>query len=132
MNFIKWLPIVGIVVCVQLGLATALRASPSYHVTDLGSLGGDYSVGLDVNNVGQVTGYSDLASGATHAFLYSGGVMTDLGTLGGTVSFGRSINDSGQVVGDSLSVGQLNYRYGFQPRLPIQWRHDDRLGHARR
>jgi len=76
-----------------------------YSVTDLGSLGGDYSVGLAVNASGQVTGYSSLTSGATHAFLYSGGVMHDLGTLGGTESYGRSINDSGQVAGDSLLSG---------------------------
>ena len=105
MNTIKCLSIIAIVVCVELGQTTALHATPSYHVVDLGSLGGNYSVGLDINNSGQVTGYSDTALGYTHAFLYSGGVMTDLGTLGGKVSFGRSINDSGQVVGDSLLSG---------------------------
>ena len=98
----RWIAGLVVVLVVEVGNAWG---AIQYTVTDLGSLGGDYSVGLDINNSGQVTGYSTLPSGATHAFLYSGGVMTDLGTLGGTESHGRSINDAGQVTGDSLLSG---------------------------
>jgi probable HAF family extracellular repeat protein len=97
----------------QLLPPSAAIGEPRYRVVDLGSLGGDYSVGLDVNNNGQVTGYSTTAAGHTHAFLYSAGVMTDLGTLGGTESYGRSINDNGQVVGDSLTSGGSTFSRAF-------------------
>ena len=78
----RW--IAGLVVVFDGGGCGNVWGAIQYTVTDLGSLGGGSSVGLDINNSGQVTGYSTLPSGATHAFLYSGGVMTDLGTLGGT------------------------------------------------
>src|SRR4051794_34524752 len=57
----------------------ALMAS----LVDLGTLGGADSLGLGINDSGQVVGQSDTADGHTHAFLYSQGVMADLGTLGG-------------------------------------------------
>jgi probable HAF family extracellular repeat protein len=76
-------------------------------VTDLGNLGGtDGNVPFDINNQGQVVGFSDLPGDMTsHAFLWQNGVMTDLGTLPGDVaSFGGSINSKGQVVGTSYDA----------------------------
>ena len=35
----------------------------------LGTLGGSWSTGLAINNAGQVTGYSEAAYGASHAFI---------------------------------------------------------------
>lgn len=102
---IKRLTVIVVAIWVQLSYVAAVDAVPSYTVIDLGSLGGDYSVGLDINDAGQVTGYSTLPSGHTHAFLHSAGVMIDLGTLGGTESYGRSINNAGRVVGSSLLSG---------------------------
>jgi probable HAF family extracellular repeat protein len=72
----------------------------SYTITNLGSLGGTVSVPAEVNNLGEVVGYSaTVNNAATHAFLYSHGRMTDLGTLGGTTSGATGINDRGVVVG---------------------------------
>ena len=74
----------------------------SYTVTNLGSLGGTVSVPVDVNNHGEVVGYSYTANNAVaHAFVFSHGKMKDLGTLGGTTSGATGINDRGVIVGMS-------------------------------
>ena len=77
-----------------------VMAVTQYTITDLGTLGGDYSYVTGINDSGQVAGFSYITGTTTeHAFLYDGGNMTDLGTLGGSRSKARGINDSGQVVG---------------------------------
>jgi probable HAF family extracellular repeat protein len=72
---------------------------------DLGTLGGNQSTAYGVNDLNQVVGQSETATGAFHAFLYSKGKMYDLGTLGGSESLAFDINDSGVVVGDSRPKG---------------------------
>jgi probable HAF family extracellular repeat protein len=75
-------------------------------MTDLGGFGGLGSA-LDINNRGQIVGFSEFGSvpGPGHAFLYSGGIMTDIGTLSGSArtvsSTATGINDRGQIVGYS-------------------------------
>jgi probable HAF family extracellular repeat protein/YVTN family beta-propeller protein len=76
----------------------------TYWVTNLGTLGGLTSTATAVNALGQVVGYSETATGETHAFLFSGGTMSDLGTLGGAYSVATGINASGQVVGYSQTA----------------------------
>jgi probable HAF family extracellular repeat protein len=72
--------------------------------TDLGTLGGTDSEALGVNNTAQVVGWSYVASGAEHAFLWTKATgMQDLGTLGGSTSHAYAINDNGQVVGSSTT-----------------------------
>src|SRR5262245_31925469 len=61
------------------------------HVVDLGTLGGDASTGMALNDLGHVVGDSTTAAGQTHAFLWRNGHMIDLGTLGGTVSTALAI-----------------------------------------
>ena len=70
-----------------------------YTITDLGTLGGDFSNARGMNDSGQVVGAAENPSGQDRAFLYDSGSMTDLGTLGGHRSEANGINDSGQVVG---------------------------------
>jgi probable HAF family extracellular repeat protein len=78
---------------------------------DLGNLGGNGQgngiLAYNVNNHGQVVGYSDLRGNANfHGFLWTSGTgMQDLGTLPGDVnSFAIGINDAGDVVGASLDA----------------------------
>jgi len=68
---------------------------------DLGTLGGLSSFGVDVNDHGEMTGGSQTAAGAFHAFVWSRGEMIDLGTLGGTSSHATAINDHGEMTGES-------------------------------
>lgn len=77
-------------------------ALPAYTITDLGTLGGSLSAAMDINARGEVVGRSYTASGLTHAFLYSNGLMNDLGAAGGS-SYSEGINDHGQIVGSSGS-----------------------------
>src|SRR5512136_299341 len=68
----------------------------------LGTLGGDVSLALAINSVGQITGRSTIPGETQfHAFLYSNGVMQDINSasLFPAGTYGYGINKSGQVVG---------------------------------
>jgi probable HAF family extracellular repeat protein len=75
-------------------------------VTELGNLGGVYNNPFAINDVGQITGTSDLPGDLTsHAFLWQNGVMKDIGTLPGDYySVGYGINNLGQIVGQSCDA----------------------------
>ena len=89
------------------------------QIIDLGALpGGTTSSARDINEAGNIVGSSQTLSGATHAFIISGGVMTDIGTLpGGDTSRAFGINDLNHVVGGanllSLITGDLVF-HGFE------------------
>jgi probable HAF family extracellular repeat protein len=76
---------------------------PHYTVTDLGTLGGGFSLAYGINNKGQVAGFSTLSGNtAGHSFVFENGLMTDLGTLGGpnSQSF-ANLNQATQVAGSA-------------------------------
>jgi probable HAF family extracellular repeat protein len=68
-------------------------------VTDIGSLGGVFAAGRDVNEQGVVAGTVFLPGDANRAFVYEKGEVTQLGTLGGSNSAAIAINASGAIVG---------------------------------
>jgi len=75
-------------------------------LVDLGALGGEETQAEDINAAGQVVGWSQTATGATHAFLWEDGQMQDLGTLAGDFSAAVAINDRGQVLIKSSTVAE--------------------------
>ena len=56
---------------------------PRYTVTDLGTLGGTFSLAGGISNSSWVSGQSTLPDGYQHPTVWRNGVITDLGTLGG-------------------------------------------------
>jgi probable HAF family extracellular repeat protein len=80
-------------------------------MTDLGTLGGAYSIATGINDKEEVVGWSTITPvdpdypdfsfsyDDLHAFIWKDGVITDLGTLGGSASGATGINDKGEVVG---------------------------------
>jgi probable HAF family extracellular repeat protein len=78
-------------------------------MTDLGTLGGEYSIAQGVNDNGEVVGYSPIDPGVfatPHAFVYGGGSMIDLGQ-----GEGFAVNDMGQVVGFYWFTGNISHAF---------------------
>jgi probable HAF family extracellular repeat protein len=76
-------------------------------LTDLGTLGGDFSEGRGINNRGEIVGGSNVtAGGLTHLFLFEHGAMHDLGTFKGNSTGGSAINDRGQIIGSAEKIVQ--------------------------
>lgn len=83
-------------------------------LTFLGTLGGKWSYGMDINNSNYVAGFADTGENPSgdpnvymsryHAVIWSPtGVIKDLGTLG-TDSYAYKINSAGWAVGSSLAA----------------------------
>jgi probable HAF family extracellular repeat protein len=73
-------------------------------MTDLGTLGGDFSEAHGINERGGVVGVSTTAVGESRAFLWEKGVMTDLGTVSERSSVALAINSRGQIVGGADGI----------------------------
>jgi len=90
------------------------------QMIDLGTFGGLYSYGSDLNNGGQVVGGAYIADNTSHAFLYTEGRMEDLNdwldpALGLTLSVATGINDSGQIVANGVSSSGKSRAYLLTP-----------------
>jgi probable HAF family extracellular repeat protein len=85
-------------------------------IHDLGTLGGEYSSAMAINDAGQVVGWSSFRkNGPQHAFLYDSAGMYDLGTLGGLNSLAGAINNLGEVAGiaETAESQNLSIRHLF-------------------
>lgn len=113
--------------------AELLAHRPGYIVTDLGTLGGTFSVAVGLSDTGAVTGVSKMPGDmAEHAFVWRDGVVTDLDTLGGPNSFANGPADSNGAVAAAAETSipdPLNQNFCndiFQSEmicLPFVWLH---------
>jgi probable HAF family extracellular repeat protein len=108
------------IIAAAITLFHAIGWSQEFTVTDLGTLGGSFSIATSVNNKGQVAGQSNTATqsqalGQADPFLYSNGAMIDLGNFGGdsvsndayyfTGNSANGVNDNGVVAGLAFDAG---------------------------
>ena len=112
-----------ILALVIVGTHVPRSEAAEWSVTDLGSLGGFFTVPFGLNDAGQVVGFSFVEGNAQgHAYLFDSGKMRDLGTFGGSNSVGWAINSAGTVAGyahvrNDREFVAFAYRDGRKRRL---------------
>ena len=88
---------------------------PQYELIELGTLNGEYTTAIAINNIGQIVGCSKVDNN-DHAFIWDEKTgIKDLGTLGGAESFAWDINDKGQVVGQSDTAEGFKHAFLWDP-----------------
>ena len=106
------------VVCFALAF-TSSSVAQTYTVTNIGTLGGNDSVALSINDLGEVVGYSKTADGEVHAFRYFREALYDLSTLGGKESYAYVITNSGILLGDSKTPQGILRPFMGAPNSPL-------------
>jgi probable HAF family extracellular repeat protein len=121
----------GIFCLVAIAAIPGVSSAQPFDVTDLGTLGGNFSTGFGINALGQSVGASYTGgNSAYHAFVYSNGAMKDLGTVAGKgTSEAWAINDKGQVAMASTTTDGL-YRAYIVGTIDGKWTALKTLGGA--
>ena len=102
------------------------------RIADLGTFGGHWSIGLTLNDAGDVVGFATNstpdpyalfppAGTQTRAFRWREGELIDLSTLGGDDAQALSVNRSGQIVGSSYTDTIPNDTTGIPTVHPFLW-----------
>jgi probable HAF family extracellular repeat protein len=89
---------------------------PAYTVTDLGTLGGPFSIAYDVTNRGRVSGTAASPDGNHHPVYWQNGVIHDVGSLGGlnAEAAGRSPGGELAILSETPSPDPLGENFcGF-------------------
>jgi probable HAF family extracellular repeat protein len=104
----QFLLVAGLAAALIVPQQSATAAKPVSNITDLGTLGGQFSDAFGIDNINSdpasahIVGRSTTAAGFLRAFVWTApGPMIDLGTLGGNYGIALEINNEGQVVGQS-------------------------------
>lgn len=96
---------------------TATGESHAYRwhegaMVDLGTLGGDFSSSADVNDRGEVVGWSTVSrtgNDPSHAFIWRFGRIHDLGGLAGRSASATAVNNRGDVAGDAYTPDEVSH-----------------------
>ncbi len=83
------------------------RAADMYIVTDLGTLGGEFSAAWSLNAHGVAAGQATLPPLEDLRAVTWNGTTNDLGTAGQRQSVAFAINDTGTVAGVSFELGEI-------------------------
>ena len=101
------------------------EAQPRYSLMNVGSFGQGNTYPTDMNDLGQVVGYSLYAPFTFHGFRTASNApinpaTDDVGTFGGpTYSYAYAINNLGQVVGEAGAPGTTTQIFRTAPNRPI-------------
>jgi probable HAF family extracellular repeat protein len=100
--------------------ATVFDSTGLGNNIDLETLGGQRSEATAINNLSQIVGWSYIADGSTHAFMYDSGFMIDLNTLidpysNWTLTNPFSINDKGWIVGYGINPDGYEHAFLLTP-----------------
>jgi probable HAF family extracellular repeat protein len=96
-------------------MASFASAEIRYTITDLGMLEDSVSsIAVNVNEAGQVAGWSEVSPGTFHGFFYDQGVKTDMGTFGGTSSYAFGLNNTGAAVGSAACANGNLHAFLYQ------------------
>jgi probable HAF family extracellular repeat protein len=102
---------------------------PDYTITDLGTLGGSFSIAYDVTSTGRVSGTAASPDGNHHPVYWQNGVIHDVGSLGGlnAEAAGRSPGGELAILAETPSPDPLGENFcGFGTGLvcaPAVWNH---------
>jgi probable HAF family extracellular repeat protein len=110
---------VAVFCSIGLSTSSAMAQVPGFQVRDLGTLGGRITQPTDINEAGQVSGYSETSDGQLHAFRYDAGEMRDLGAVAPGGSAGRALNDMGSVTGLTAAPDGLAHAFRDEAGLML-------------
>jgi probable HAF family extracellular repeat protein len=98
------------------GTTSSAAGLRGYTITDLGTLGGPFSIAYDITSAGRVIGTAAVPEGYHHPVYWQNGEIHDVGTLGGLNSEagGRSVGGQLAILSETASPDPLGENFcGF-------------------